>query len=245
MIYDFTKGKSALYFSNLLKVEYDFDFNEFYLSQAELEFDNIGFFQKSQKNGFMRLGIFLPEYNDGHYKKNPVLHIYNCNTTDDLSQRMKVTNSSKNTFYSRDSKHNVSTNLEICKNCTRNLRKKFNIHLGLNTFSHFVLALEESEKKQLVTDSNGYIINWQQVSYCYRDTKNFICEKCGYKAKEINEQKYLHTHHIDRIKTNNKRNNLQCLCVKCHSEVDDFHRAKFSFEGLSQLDEFLRYTSKK
>ena len=245
MIYDFTKGKSALYFSTLLKVDYDFDFNEFYLSQEELEFDKIGFFQKSLKNGFMRLGIFLPEFRNVTYRKNPVLHIYNCDTTEDLSIRMKVTNSSLNTFYSLEKKQNISANLEICKKCTRNLRKKFNIQLGLNTFSHFVLALEESEKRQLLTDHNGYIINWQQVSYCYRDTKNFICEKCGYKAKELNEQKFLHTHHVDKVKTNNKRNNLQCLCVKCHSEVDDFHKAKFSFEGLSQLDEFLRHSKKK
>ena len=49
MIYDFTKGKSALYFSTLLKVDYDFDFKEFYLSQEELEFDNIGFFKNPLK----------------------------------------------------------------------------------------------------------------------------------------------------------------------------------------------------
>lgn len=245
MIYDFTKGQSALYFSNLLKVEYDFDFNEFYLTQEELEYDKIGFFQKSKKSGFIRLGIFLPEYKDVTYGKNPVLHIYNCDTTDDLSRRMKVTGSSLNTFYSSEKKKNISANLEICKKCARNLRKKFNLQLGLNTFNHFVLALEESEKRQLLTDVNGYIINWQQVSYCFRDTKLFTCEKCGYRAKESNERKFLHTHHIDKVKTNNKRNNLQCLCVKCHSEIDDYHKEKFLLEGLSQLDEFLRYRGQK
>jgi hypothetical protein len=245
MIYDYTKGKSAIYFSTLLKVDYDFDFNEYFLNQEELEFDNIGFYQKSAKNGFMRLGIFLPEYNEVKFGKNPVLHIYNCDTTDDISRRMKVTTTSQNTFFSRDRNKNIKANLEICKKCTRNLRKKFDLRLGLNTFSNFVLALEETDKRQLITNSDGYIINWKQVSYCYRDTKNFICEKCGYKAKEINEQKFLHTHHIDGIKTNNKRNNLQCLCVKCHSEVDEFHRAKFSFEGLSQLQEFLMHSDKK
>lgn len=245
MIYDFTKGKSAIYFSTLINVNYDFDFDEFILSQEELAFDEIGFFQKSQKNGFLRLGIFLSEFNDLSYGKNPVLHIYNCDTTDDLSRKMKVTSSSQNTFFSRDRRKNISANLKICKKCSRNLRKKFNLKLGINDFNDFVLALEESHKKQLITEPTGYIINWKQVSYCYRYTKNFTCEICGYKANESNEQKFLHTHHVDRIKTNNKRNNLQCLCVKCHSEVDDFHRAKFSFEGLSQLDEFLSHSGKK
>lgn len=246
MIYDFTKGKSAIYLSTLLNINYDFHFNEFILSQKDLTFDEIGFFQKSKKNGFLRLGIFLPEFNDLLHNANPVLHIYNCNTTNDLSKKMKVTNSSHNTFFSRDRKKNISANLKICKKCTKNLRKQFNLKLlGLNTFNDFVLALEESVKKELISGPDGYTINWRQISYCYRDTKNFICEKCGYQAKELYQQKFLHTHHIDRVKTNNKRNNLQCLCVKCHSEVDDFHKEKFSFECLSLLDEFLKHNSKK
>ena len=102
MIYDFTKGASALYFSTLLNVEYNFDFSEFELSQKDLDYDEIGYFQRSKKNGFTRLGIFLPEYNDEKYGSNPALHIFNCDTTEDLSRRMRVTLSSHNNFYSRD-----------------------------------------------------------------------------------------------------------------------------------------------
>lgn len=242
MIYDFTKGKSAIYFSTLLDVEYNFDFSEFELSQKDLDFDEIGFFQKSNKNGLTRLGIFLPEYNDRQYGSYPALHIFNCDTTEDLSRRMRVTLSSHNTFYSRDQRKSITSTLEICKKCARNLRNKYHLKLGTNTFNNFVLALEESERtKQTLTDNRGYILNWQQVSYCFRDTKRFTCEKCGFTVKEEKDKKYLHTHHINRNKLDNKRENLQCLCVKCHSEVDEYHKEKFALEGLSQLVDFTTF----
>lgn len=245
MIYDFTKGLSAIYFSSLVNVEYEYDINEFELSQNELEFDEIGYFQKNKKNGFVRLGIYLPQYNNRTFGRHPALHIYNCDVTEDLSRKMKVCNSSKNTYFSRDEQKMITTNLEICKDCARRLRKKYGLSLGTNTFNNFVLALEESEKKQTVVDRNGYILNWQQVSYCYRDTRNFTCEKCNFKASSEAEKKYLHTHHMDMNKKNNTRANLQCLCVECHSNVDDHHKKKFEFEGLKQLSEFLAYKEKK
>lgn len=246
MIYDFTKEKSALYFSKLLHVEYDFDFSEYELSPTDLEFDEIGYFQHSKKNGFTRLGIFLPEYNDKQFGTYPALHIYNCDTTEDLSRKMRVTLSSHNTFYSRDQRKTITITLEICKKCVRNLRSKYHLKLGTNTFNNFVLALEESERtKQKITDNRGYILNWQQVSYCYRDSKRFTCEKCSFSITEEKEKKFLHTHHISGDKINNQRNNLQCLCVKCHSEVDDHHREKFALEGLMQLLEFTKFLEKQ
>lgn len=244
MIYDFRKGKSAIYFSSLIHVAYDYDIDEFILSQNELEFDEIGFYERTTKYGFVRLGAYLPEYSNVKYGRHPALHIYNCDTTDDLSRKMNVCKSSKNTYFSRNERKNITTNLEICKDCAKRLKKRYNVNLGTNTFNNFVLALEESEKKQTITDGNGYILNWQQVSYCYRDTKNFTCERCNFKAIYDTEKKYLHTHHRDRDKKNNSRSNLECLCVECHSTVDQYHKEKFSFEGLKPLNDFLIFKNK-
>lgn len=245
MIYDFRKGKSAIYISSLLHVDYDYDLEEYELSQEELEFDEIGFIKRGRKNGFERLGIFLPEYRNEKYNQDPSLHIYNCDTTEDLSRRMKVSNSSKNTYYSKDQQKLITANLEICKKCTRNLRKRYNLNLGTNTFNNFVLALEESEKRQTITDKSGYILNWKQVSYCFREIKNFTCEKCSFKATNNLEKRFLHTHHVNKDKTNNSRYNLQCLCVECHSNVDEYHKEKFSFEGLKALTDFLAFKEQK
>lgn len=241
MIYDFTKGISAIFFSKLLQIDYEFHFDEYELSKNELEFDEIGYFNKSEKNGFSRLGMFLPSYNNTTYNRDPALHIFNCKNTDALSGIMKVSNSSKNTYFSRDENKKIEANLEICKECTKNLRKKFKINLETNYFNDFVLAIEESKNRQTITDSKGYIINWKQVSYCFRDIKNFTCESCGFKAKFEFEKKFLHTHHIDRNKKNNFRNNLKCLCVECHANVDDFHKEKFKFDGFALLLDFQNY----
>lgn len=246
MIYDFTKGKSAIYFSKLISIDYSFDLTEFILSMKDLQSDEIGYFNRNNSNGLNRLGIFLPEYHDKLYKKNPVIHVYNCNTTDDLSKKMKVTNSSNNSFYSKDQNKSVTQNLQVCKKCLRNLNKNYKLKLGLNTFNYFVLSLEENNRtRQTVLDNNGYIINWNQVSYCYREIKQFKCEKCNFTASNESQYKFLHTHHKDRNKLNNIRSNFQCLCVECHSTIDDYHIEIFKFEGLAALIEFKNFKSKK
>ncbi|MBD8018133.1 HNH endonuclease signature motif containing protein [Kaistella pullorum] len=239
MIYDFRKGKSALYFSSLLAVDYEYDVQDFILSNSTLEHDHIGYYRVSKKNGFVRLGSFLPEYKDIQFKRTPAFHIHDCQTTDRLGRRMKVTNSARNTYWSLDKQKEVEADLEICWECLKKLRREYKISMGLNTFNNFVLSLEENPRtKQTIVDGNGYTINWKQLSFCYRDFRRFTCEKCGFKAKNEAEQRFLHSHHRNGIKTDNNRSNLQCLCVKCHSNVDDHHRAKFSLEGLSLLLDF-------
>lgn len=239
MIYDFRKGLSAQFFSKLLSVNYDFDVEEFTLSREELQQDEIGYFKKTKKNGMVRLGAFLPEYSDLKYHATPALHIYQCSTTEEKGRRMKIANSSRNTYWSRDKNKQITTDLQICKECAKHLRNHYKIAMGTNTFNNFILALEENPRtKQTLVDASGYILNWRQVSHCFRDFKRFTCEKCGFKAGSEKQQKFLHTHHLNGIKTENTRANMQCLCVKCHSEVDEHHKNKFALEGLSQLLEF-------
>lgn len=245
MIYDFRKGKSALFFSSLLNVEYDFDIQEYTLSREKLEQDHIGYYQKSKKNGFVRLGSFLPSYNDLRFGTTPALHIYHCSTTEEMGTKMIVTNSARNSYFSRDTHEQISADLQICKECAKHLRSEYRLSLGTNTFNNFILALEESNRtKQTLVDARGYILNWRQVSFCYRDFKRFSCEKCGFKASTKEQYKFLHTHHINGVKTDNHRSNLQCLCIKCHSEVDNHHRTKFQLEGLAALIEFEEYINK-
>jgi hypothetical protein len=62
----------------------------------------------------------------------------------------------------------------------------------------------------------------------------------------MSEQKYSkfwQTHHIKgNEKLNNKRINLKCLCIKCHSEVDEYHKHQFkSIENLLSLKQFETY----
>ena len=48
-------------------------------------------------------------------------------------------------------------------------------------------------------------------------------------------------------KLDNRESNLECLCIKCHSEVDDTHRRNFSSlakQGLIQ-EFLLKYGCKR
>ena len=54
------------------------------------------------------------------------------------------------------------------------------------------------------------------------------------------ESEFMQTHHKNGDKTDNRDSYLECLCIKCHSEVDDTHRRNFNtlaYQGL--IKEFL------
>ena len=80
----------------------------------------------------------------------------------------------------------------------------------------------------------------------FRETKNYKCENCSYKLPDMQFSKFIQTHHINSFdKLNNKRSNLKCLCVKCHSTVDDYHRKQFtSIEKQLVLAEFEEYKTR-
>ena len=60
---------------------------------------------------------------------------------------------------------------------------------------------------------------------------DFICERCGIKIDDPFDRQFIHTHHKNGEKTDNRESNLECLCIKCHSVVDEYHRKKFSKGG--------------
>ena len=63
---------------------------------------------------------------------------------------------------------------------------------------------------------NLYPDNWREISNQQKRLKDYTCEKCGRKFKD---SRGLHTHHIDKIKSNIMPSNLQVLCPECHQEM--------------------------
>ena len=79
--------------------------------------------------------------------------------------------------------------------------------------------------KQFKKDEWGYVHGWDEISLGYRAKKEYICENCGVNLS-INKF-YLEVHHLNSNKTDNRESNLQCLCVECHANVDQFHRENY------------------
>lgn len=95
----------------------------------------------------------------------------------------------------------------------------------------FVKELKEiSARNALNVDLFGYTSDWPETSKRYREKQDYTCERCGLRVGEL-DHVYIHCHHKDGDKTNNQESNLECLCVECHSKVDEAHRERFSRGG--------------
>lgn len=197
-------------------------------SDLSNEIDELGYFHLDKYGNKSRMGLYQINY-DNKFKwlNSPKLHLEKCKTVIDLKNRMKATNDFEVTYFAKEM--SFTEKLKICKNCVQIISDNSSVNISGNTFSEFILSIEEDElKKSTILGDNGYVINWSQISRAFRDSKNYKCEKCNYKIKNLTESKFMQTHHVDRNKLNNKKYNLMCLCIKCHSEVDEIHIKNFS-----------------
>ena len=77
-------------------------------------------------------------------------------------------------------------------------------------------------------DIFGYVHGWEQISKDYREKRNYTCERCGIHIEDPLDRRFIHVHHKDGNKANNRISNLECLCIDCHSHVDAHHEQNFS-----------------
>ena len=61
----------------------------------------------------------------------------------------------------------------------------------------------------------GYTPDFDRISRAIRQRQNFTCEECGVRLSS--HQRLVDTHHEDGDKSNNKYDNLRCLCKLCHA----------------------------
>ena len=75
--------------------------------------------------------------------------------------------------------------------------------------------------------------------------KFYICEKCGIRITNPFDYYFMHVHHKNGKKADNRESNLQCLCISCHAKVDDMHKERW-IKGSNKIihDEFVKQYKK-
>ena len=165
----------------------------------------------------------------------PRFHIRKCQT---ISAFMRANNSipeyrraNTETVWVHDMDDNMTdkdiSNLPLCKYCLKMAQEGYN-GMSNNDFVEILKKADIAETQEdIEIDIFGYTKDWETVSRAYRSLHNFTCENCGIEITDAFDQQYIHTHHKNSRKTDNKTSNLQCLCIRCHANVDEFHRKRF------------------
>ncbi|SHO81101.1 hypothetical protein MNB_SV-15-820 [hydrothermal vent metagenome] len=171
-------------------------------------------------------------------------HIYKCSTITQMfnaerKHRYKINKRDDGKFFFifNDYRGNIlkkseNQELNICKNCLAKFLHKYvsdndveNFNLqdfhnqNSNLFDFDTSSLEKGEDAK----PNVYSQRWNRISTQFKIKKDYTCEACNWKAQNQYQQRFIHTHHQNGDKTNNRDENLKALCIKCHSEVDVFH----------------------
>lgn len=209
------------------------------IRRGTMEFRNDGIFVIHPDTGEeQQVYVYKYDYWLHRYGESiPKFHICRCSTIDDFMMRGAFdghyvrANTDPVPVLSKESHHvEEVSNMPLCQNCLRKIRQ-----YGRITSAEFVEILREAmgvddmeQPEEVEVDIFGYTRDWEQISKNYREQHNYTCEECGLRIDDIFNRQYIHCHHKDGNKLNNSESNLKCLCMRCHSEVDENHRRRLT-----------------
>ena len=126
-------------------------------------------------------------------------------------------------------------NLPLCKYCMNMALGEYSANMTSADFVEILKraddSYEEAQNKDIEVDIFGYTKDWTKISLAYRELHEYTCEKCGLHITNPFDQLFMQTHHKNGNKVDNRQSNLQCLCIRCHANIDARHKANFARGG--------------
>lgn len=159
-------------------------------------------------------------------------HVADCATLKSMREqgrfeRYVATNDTSGEFLISGEGIEGKATLRVCQNCLNALNYKgwstggvrseilngFDMATFFATYSSFFPHMPSRKADKAQTN---YSEDWAKISSHYRVEKDFECEQCSVNLRS--HRGLLHVHHINGVKSDNKKSNLKALCIDCHSK---------------------------
>ena len=181
----------------------------------------------------------------------PKFHIYQCKTIMEMKSRGKqkryrLSSKTNGEFYLIKNSKKWTETLKICNHCRKKYDKQTIAPFSLKEWLENPFNDSNLPKVSLdfCTVPNRYTDSWTKISRTRKKQVNYECQNCKKDFSDPICQKFLHTHHKDSDKRNNTRENLEVLCIECHSneynhqhiKQSDMYKEWLSSECKKQID---------
>lgn len=204
------------------------------IKNGTIEITEDGIFFKTPDGQRHKGFMYKREYHLQKYGK-PRFHLCNCTTILSFKQRGTFKTeyrwSNEETVRVLDMDDGLIDKpvgaLPFCQYCAEIMRDK---NIDYRSSNELVQELKSLAPPITETDVDilGYTKDWESISRTYRERRHFTCERCGICITNLFDRRFIHCHHRNGNKLDNRDSNLECLCIECHSKVNKAHEARFA-----------------